>query len=82
MKHVCKWAFSIYFPYVYCKCGKTMAVEEANARLNKYEILKAENEALREYALGLMMNSYHGASREERKLILESELIALLADKK
>lgn len=42
--------------------------------------LVAENEALREYALGLMANSYHGMSKNERKLILESELIALLTE--
>lgn len=42
--------------------------------------LHGENEALREYALGLMANSYHGMSKEERKLILESELIALLEE--
>lgn len=44
----------------------------------KLDNLGAENEALKEYALSLMANSYHGMSREERKLILESELIALL----
>ena len=41
--------------------------------------LEAENEALRKYTLGLMANSYRGMGKEQRELILESELIALLA---
>ena len=63
-------------------CGTGVAVCE-NCGLTKDEAkevysLIVENEALREYALSLMTNSYRRMSREERKLILESELIALL----
>jgi len=59
--------------------GATYRLRNALAdAIGQIRPLEAENEALREYALGLMANSYHGMGKEERKLILESELIALL----
>lgn len=47
-QHECEWGFSIYFPHVSCKCGETMSIKEANARLNEYEIQKNTNAALLE----------------------------------
>ena len=55
-------------------------LKELNALVDRAAQLEDENDALWEYALGLMANSYRGMGRNERKLILESELIALLKD--
>lgn len=44
-EHVHEWAFSIYFPHIYCAakgCNETMAVVDAEARINEYETLKDE----------------------------------------
>ena len=44
-EHVHEWAFSIYFPHIYCNvkgCNETMAVLEAEARLNATSRLPAD----------------------------------------
>lgn len=56
-----------------CECGRFLSG-------NEYETLKKEHEALREYALSLMTGPYIGMDREQRELILESELIALYTE--
>ena len=56
-----------------------MAAAERAFVVMKYEQLEAKNDALQEYALALMTGPYVGMDREQRELILESELIALQA---
>lgn len=56
--------------------------KELSALVDRAVKLEEENEALWEFTLGLMANSYRGMGRNERKLILESELVALLAKDK